>query len=161
MLPPTDAQGRFLPVLRSGSIIKRCFAKLLDSILTGFTTWGLARVMPLPVASFIGISWFVLSDWFGSPGKWLFRLRVVTLAGAPISPLASIKRNILLGLPTFLRALLVSGVLGLQGENQQWDRGMLACVSLTFYLGELIGMVMHPENRRWGDTFARSRVVDR
>lgn len=75
--------------------------------------------------------------------------------------MASFKRNLLLGLPTFLRALLVSGVLGVQGEGQKWDRGMLACVSISIFLGELIGMVMQPQNRRFGDTFARTRVVDR
>lgn len=161
MLPPTDEQGRFLPNLRTASIIKRIFAKLIDAVLCGFTTLGLSSVMPLPFASFIGVSWFVLTDWFGSPGKWLFQLRAVTLEGAPLGPIASIKRNLLLGLPTFLRALLVSGVLGVQGEGQKWDRGALACVAVSVLLGELIGMVMQPDNRRWSDTLARSRVVDR
>lgn len=160
-LPPTDEQGRFLPNLRTGSVIKRIFAKLIDAVICGFTTGGLSLVMPLPWASFIGVSWFVLTDWSGSPGKWLFQLRAVTLDGKELGPLASIKRNLLLGLPTFLRALSASGVLGLQGDQQKWDRGITACLSLTFFFGELIGMAMQPESRRWGDTFARSRVVDR
>jgi uncharacterized RDD family membrane protein YckC len=160
-LPPTDEQGRFLPNLRTASIIKRLAAKLIDAIVTGFTTFGFSLVLPLPYASFIGVSWFCLSDWSGSPGKWLFQVRAVTEAGAPLGALASLKRNVLLGLPTFLRALMTAGWLGMQGEDQVWDRGFLACVSLSVMLGEVVGMVMQPENRRWGDTFARSRVVDR
>jgi uncharacterized RDD family membrane protein YckC len=161
MLPPTDEQGRFLPNLRTGSMIKRFFAKLLDAIICGLTTGGLSLVMPLPWASFIGVSWFVLTDWSGSPGKWLFQLRAVTLDGKPLGPLASIQRNLLLGLPTFLRALMTSGLIGLEGDLAKWDRAAMACISLTFIFGELIGMLLQPENRRWGDTFARSRVVDR
>lgn len=160
-LPPTDEQGRFLPELRTGSILKRCVAKLLDAVIAGVTTFGFSMMMPLPFASLIGTGWFCLADWSGSPGKWLFRLRAVTLAGAPLGPVASLKRNIVLGLPTIARAFLVSGWVGLQGENLKWDRGFLACVGLAVFLGELVGMVMQPDNRRWGDTFARSRVVDR
>jgi uncharacterized RDD family membrane protein YckC len=37
----------------------------------------------------------------------------------------------------------------------------VACIGLSVMLGELIGMVMQPQNRRWGDTFARTRVVER
>lgn len=160
-LPPTDEQGRFLPNMRRGSVIKRVFAKLIDAVICGFTTGGLSVVMPLPWASLIAVSWFLLTDWSGSPGKWLFQLRAATLEGQPLGPLASIKRNLLLGLPTFLRALSVSGVLGLQGDAQKWDRGISACLALTFVFGELVGMAMQPESRRWGDTFAHSRVVDR
>ncbi len=161
MLPPTDEAGRFLPNLRTGSILKRIFAKMIDAIVAGLTSWGFSTVMPLPLASLLGTGWFMLTDWSGSPGKWLFQLRAVTLEGAPLGPLAALKRNIVLGLPTILRSMLVAGWLGLQGENQQWDRGLLACVGLSVTLGELIGMVLQPDNRRWGDTFARSRVVDR
>ena len=85
----------------------------------------------------------------------------MTLDGKPLGLLASIQRNLLLGLPTFLRALMTSGLIGLEGDLAKWDRGALACISLTFIFGELIGMLLQPENRRWGDTFARSRVVDR
>ena len=160
-LPPTDEAGRFVPNLRTGSIIKRICAKLFDAVVAGLTSWGLSTMMPLPVASLIGTGWFCLADWAGSPGKWLFQLRVVTLQGEAIGPLASLKRNVVLGLPTILRSMLVAGWLGVQGEGQQWDRGALACVGLSVALGELIGMVLQPDNRRWGDTFARSRVVDR
>ena len=61
MLPPMDEQGRFLPNMRTGSMSKRFFAKLLDAIICGLTTGGLSLVMPLPWASFIGVSWFVLT----------------------------------------------------------------------------------------------------
>ncbi|MDP2272773.1 MAG: RDD family protein [Archangium sp.] len=161
MLPPTDSQGRFLPNLRTASILKRCCAKVIDAILSGITTFTFLALMPLPFASVIGTSWFCLTDWFGSPGKWLFQIRAVNLDGSPLSPLASIKRNLILGLPTFLRALITAGLIGAQGEDQKWERLILALVSLSVFFGELVGMVMQPDNRRWGDTFARSRVVDR
>ncbi len=161
MLPPTDAAGRFLPNLRTASIIKRCFAKLIDAICSGITTFTLLALMPLPFASFLGTSWFCLTDWFGSPGKWLFQIRAVNLDGAPLSPLAAIKRNLILGLPTFLRALIMAGYFGTQVGDQKWERLILALVSLSVFFGELVGMVMQPDNRRWGDSFARSRVVDR
>ena len=161
MLPPTDAAGRFLPNLRTASIIKRCFAKLIDATLAGLTTFGFLALMPLPHASFLSTSWFCLTDWFGSPGKWLFQIRAVNLDGAPLSPIASLKRNLVLGLPTFLRALITAGLIGAQGEDQKWERLILALVSLAVFFGELVGMVMQPDNRRWGDTFARSRVVNR
>lgn len=161
MLPPTDEAGRFLPELRTGSIIKRCFAKLLDLIVVAIPTIALVMVLPPPVPSLLGTTWFMLMDWAGSPGKWLLRLRAVTLEGAPLGPMASLQRNLVLGLPLFARALLMSGWVGLQGEDQKWDFGIIACVGFIVLLGELIGMVMQPENRRWGDTFARSRVVDR
>lgn len=160
-LPPTDAQGRFVAELQTGSIIKRCFARLLDAVVAGLTTFGFSLVMPLPFASLLGTGWFCLADWSGSPGKWLFRLRVVTLEGAPVGAIAALKRNVVLGLPTFARALMTSGWLGLQGDAQKWDRGLLACVGLAVVLGELVGMVMQPQNRRWGDVFAGTRVVDR
>lgn len=147
--------------LRKGSVAKRMFAKLIDAVVAGVTTWSFWRVMPLPFASFIGMTWFCLTDWSGSPGKWLLRLKAVTLEGAPLSAVASLKRNLLLGMPTFLRALLVSGWLGAQGDDVKGERGLLALVSLAVYLREFIGLVKQPESRRWGDIFARSRVVDR
>ena len=161
MLPPTDAAGRFLPALRAASIIKRCCAKLIDACFAGITTFTLLTLMPLPFASFVSTTWFCLTDWFGSPGKWLFQIRAVNLDGSPLSPLASLKRNVLLGLPTFLHALITAGLIGAQGEDQKWERLILALVSLSVFFGELVGMVMQPDNRRWGDTFARSRVVNR
>ena len=160
-LPPTDDAGRFLPNLRTGSIIKRCVAKFLDLLVAGVVTGGLALVIPFPLASLVGMSWLCLTDWLGSPGKWLFQLRAVTLEGAPLGPLAALKRNGVLGLPSVAQAFLASGWIGLQGQNQKWDGALIACVGLAVWLGEIIGMVMQPENRRWGDAFARSRVVDR
>ena len=42
-----------------------------------------------------------------------------------------------------------------------WPYASFISTSLGVVLGELVGTVMQPDNRRWGDTFARSRVVDR
>jgi uncharacterized RDD family membrane protein YckC len=159
--PELDEAGRFKPVLRRGPFASRLAAKLIDAVISGFTTWTFTRFAPLPVASLVGVGWFLLTDWFGSPGKWLLRLKTVTLEGHEITLVMSFKRNLLLGLPTLARALLVSGVIGLQGENMVYDRGLLACVGLSVVLAELFGMLTHPESRRWGDIFARTRVVVR
>jgi len=161
MLPETDEQGRFKPVLKTGSMIRRVVAKLIDSVIYTFTAWSFSRFVPVLAASLIGFGWFLATDWFGSPGKWLLRLKTVTLEGGEVSLLASIKRNVILGLPTLARALLVGGFIGLQGENMVWDRGFLGCVGLSITVGELFGMFTHPEARRWGDLFARTRVVER
>lgn len=161
MLPETDEHGRFKPVLKSGSLIRRVVAKLIDAVIAQVTTFGFTRFVPLPAASLIGIFWFLATDWSGSPGKWLMRLQTVTLEGGEISLLSSLKRNVILGLPTLARAFLVSGYIGLQGENMVWDRGLLGCVGLSITVGELFGMFTHPEARRWGDLFARTRVVER
>lgn len=161
-LPPTDEAGRFLPELRTASIFSRYFAKAVDITIAGVTIVVLTLVtQSYPAAALIGASWFMLTDWAGSPGKWLLRVRAVTLAGARLGPIASLKRNLVLALPTLSHALLVGGWVGLQGEDRKWDAGILLCVGVVVVLGEFVGMLMQPESRRWGDTFARSRVVDR
>ena len=53
MIPPTDERGRFVPVLRDGSILKRLFARGLDAVLSGGATLVLSRVKPLPLASLL------------------------------------------------------------------------------------------------------------
>jgi len=161
-LPPTDEAGRFLLELRTASIFSRYFAKGTDLTIAGVMIVVLTLVThSYPAAAILGATWFMLTDWAGSPGKWLLRIRAVTLTGAPLGPLASLKRNLVLGLPTVSHALLVGGWVGLQGDDRKWDAGIVLCVGLVVVLGEFIGMVMQPESRRWGDTFARSRVVDR
>lgn len=160
-LPPTDAQGRFVPVFRDGSILKRMFAKLIDSIVCGVTIWGFSKCMELPWAAAIGVFWYCTADASGSPGKWFFRLRVVMMSGAPVTMFAALKRNVVLGLPTLGRAMITAGWGGLDADASKWDRGFLACVGLAVVLGEVIGMLLQPMNRRWGDTFAGTRVVER
>ena len=84
MLPPTDAQGRFLPQLRTASIFSRYFAKAADLTLAGTVIVGLTIAgVPYPWAALSGSAWFLLSDWAGSPGKWLLQIRAVTLGGKP------------------------------------------------------------------------------
>ncbi len=161
MIPPTDERGRFVPVLRDGSILKRLFARGLDAVLSGGATLVLSRVMPLPLASLLCVSWFCLSDWSGSPGKWLLRLRVVMVDGSQVTAIAALKRNVVLGLPTFGRALITAGWSGLEGDAGMWDRGVLACVGLAVAFGEVLGMILQPQNRRWGDHIAGTRVVER
>ena len=162
MLPPTDAQGRFLPQLRTASIFSRYFAKAADFTLaaTNIVVLTIAGV-PYPWAALSGSAWFLLSDWAGSPGKWLLQIRAVTLVGAPVGPLSSFKRNLVLALPTLSHALLVGGWVGMQGDGRKWDAGLLLCIGFIVVLGEFMGMLMQPESRRWGDVFGRSRVIDR
>ncbi|MFZ5441310.1 MAG: RDD family protein [Myxococcota bacterium] len=161
MLPPTDEHGRFVAVLRDGSILKRLLAKPIDLVVAGVASWGFSRMLPLPAATAIGMTWLCLSDWSGSPGKWVWRLKTVMLDGSPVTALASIKRNVVLALPTLGRSLIVAGWSGLDADASKWDRGILACVGLAVAFGELMGILVQPMNRRWGDVFAGTRVVER
>lgn len=159
-VPPQDG-GRFKPTLVTGPTYRRVLAKLLDAIVSGVTSWGFSRVLPLPWAALVGTGWFMLCDWAGSPGKWLFRLKVVHDDGSPAGPLAALKRNLVLGLPTIGRAFIVSGLTGASADAAKWDRGFVACVGLAVVVGELVGMIIDAQGRRWGDRFARTRVVER
>lgn len=161
MLPPTDEQGRFVAVHRDGSILKRLLAKPIDLVISGLTSWGFSQVLPLPVATAIGLGWLCLSDWAGSPGKWVWRLKVIMMDGSPVTAAASFKRNVLLALPTLGRSISRAGWTGLDADAARWDLGILACVGLSIAFGEVFGILIQPMNRRWGDTLAGTRVVER
>lgn len=160
-VPPRSEGERFKPVLVTAPTYRRVLAKLLDAIVSGATSWGFSFLMPMPYAVLIGVGWFMLCDWSGSWGKWLFRIKVVMLDGAPVGAIASLLRNLVLGLPTIGRAFIVSGWSGATGDAAKWDRGLLACVGLAVAFGELLGMVIDKEGRRWSDRFAGTRVVER
>ena len=127
-LPEQDAQGRFLPQFRTASIFARYFAKAIDFTFAGVTIVVLTLILhSYPAAALVGATGFMLTDWLGSPGKWLLQIRAVTLEGAPLGPLASLKRNLVLALPTLSHALLVGGWVGLQGDDRKWDAGIVLC----------------------------------
>lgn len=159
-LPPVDEQGRFQAQLATASVSARLVAKLIDFLVAGVTSFGFLAITSRPVASLVGMTWLCLTDWSGSPGKWLLRLRTVRVDGRPCGPWASVQRNFMLALPTLGRALIVSGWFGAD-PNAWWDRLVLALVGLGIAGGEVLGMVLRDHGRRWGDRLAGTRVVRR
>lgn len=160
-LPPVDQQGRFQAELVQASTGSRLVAKFIDFVIAGGTSFGFTALLPGPLASLVGMTWLCLTDWSGSPGKWLFRLRTVHLDGRPCGLGGSLLRNFMLALPTLGRAVIVSGWSGAAGTEATWDRAILAVVGLGIALGEVIGMVLREQGRRWGDRVAGTRVVRR
>lgn len=161
MIPPTDEQGRFQRVLVTSSIFRRVPAKLVDAVIAGIFSASMMTLMPAPWQAVVGTSWFILSDFLGSPGKWLFRMQVVRLDGSRIGFMHSVFRNGLLGVPTIARAVIVSGWWGADADAAKWDRLAVALLGIAVTVTEIIGMALQAENRRFGDNLAQTRVVDR
>ena len=159
--PAQDAQGRYVAPLVTAPLLRRLAAKLVDMVISGLLSWSCTFLVAQPWASGIGLGWFVLADWLGSPGKWLFSLRVVREGGGPVTALASVQRNILLGLPSFGRALSVSGLTGLTGTWALVDRGVVGLFGVVVVVSEVFAMWVRDGGRRWGDRFGRTRVVTR
>lgn len=160
-LPPLDEHGRFQAELVPASTAARLVAKFIDFVVAGATSFGFTALLPAPVASLVGMTWLCLTDWSGSPGKWLLRLRTVHPDGRPCGVGASLLRNFMLALPTLGRALIVSGWSGASASEATWDRAILAVVGLGIASGEVVGMVLREQGRRWGDRLAGTRVVRR
>lgn len=129
-------------------------ADIRDSMIRGYKTsmrWFFKWSLPWTF-------YLVLKDgcWFASPGKWLFGFRVVDeQTGTPIGFWRSFKRNwwLFLFMPlSFLFHTLIDPFTHTQ-------RSVLVGIS-----GEMIGilgMVLMWRGPRWGDGWARSRVVIR
>lgn len=152
-----DAQGRFVAgEPRDAGMLTRIFAKLIDVFPTGLTV-AIAQLTGVPALGLVALGLFAFSDWTGSPGKWLLRIRAITLDGSPATPLSSLKRNITLCLAPAGHLVIASGWFG-QGR---WDQASVFCVGAVVVLGEFVGLIFQPQNRRWGDVFAKTRVVER
>ncbi len=134
----------------------RIAAKLIDAVVAGVTSAGFTALLPVPLATLIGTGWFMLSDWGGSPGKWLFGLETVMEPGGPATLVASLKRNLLLGIPTIGRALVVSGWTQATGDEARWDRAFISLVGLGVTVSELSGLLR--SGRRFGDRFGGTVV---
>jgi uncharacterized RDD family membrane protein YckC len=94
--------------LRPAGLSSRCYAYVIDllirgAILLAFSTaaqymkgMGIAAILII----WFGLEWFYpvafeLSRWGSTPGKRIFGLKVVMDSGLPITPAASITRNLL------------------------------------------------------------------
>lgn len=157
----TDAQGRFQRELTEAPYFARVFAKFIDLTLAGAMYLLASLWLPPLESTTIGTGWFLLSDWLGSPGKWLLRLEAVSLDGRRVGPLRSALRNLFLMLPLLGRAVLKSGWWGSDRDAMYLDLGVLACLGLVMALVELVTMAILPLGQRWSDTMAKSRVVRR
>jgi len=156
-LPQTDASGRFVAgEPRDAALLTRIFAKGIDVFPTGLAV-AIAQLAGVPALGLVALSLFACSDWTGSPGKWLLRIRAITLDGSPATPLAALQRNVTLCLAPAGHLVISAGWLG-QGR---WDQASVFCVGAVVVLGEFVGLLFQPQNRRWGDVFAKTRVVER
>lgn len=134
----------------------RIAAKLIDAVIAGVTSAGLSTALSPPVAVTVGTGWFLVSDWGGSPGKWLLGLETVMERGGPATLEASVRRNLLLGLPTIGRALVTAGWTHASSGEALWDRLFISLVGMGVTLVELSGLVRG--GRRLGDRFGATIV---
>ena len=132
------------------------FAKLIDAILAGVATLGQVMVLPAPLASFICMTWFCLTDWAGLPRKWLFQLRALPLDGKPgadrFPQAESVARAA--DIPAGADDERAVGPAG--GKSGVGSPGARLCLAVV-HAREIVGRVMQPENRRWGSA-ASSKV---
>jgi uncharacterized RDD family membrane protein YckC len=156
-LPPLDARGRFAAELRQAGMLPRLFAKALDLLPMGLVL-ALTVLVDVPTLGLLGLLAFCLLDWVGSPGKWLLRLRVVDLQGQPVGPSSALKRNAMFVVAPMLQVAIWAGWLG---SPRTWDQISVFCVGGALLIGELVGLLLQRESRRWGDVFAGTRVVER
>lgn len=72
------------PAGRPASLVRRAGARILD-----FGVCGAAlAALPWWVAVLVAVAWLVVPVWLGgaTAGKWLFRIRVARVYGAPVTP---------------------------------------------------------------------------
>ena len=104
----TETPEGILLELRPAGLSARCFAFLLDWMIQIFllsmigivtNIFGRVGLGVYAIAAFL-VNWFYpvafeLSSWGGTPGKRAFDLKVVMDNGLPITPAASLTRNLL------------------------------------------------------------------
>jgi uncharacterized RDD family membrane protein YckC len=104
----TETPEGILLELRPAGLSARCYAFLLDNIIQSFVLSTLASITQYlggvgfavyAIAAFL-INWlypvaFELSPWGATPGKLALELKVMMDNGLPITPAASLTRNLL------------------------------------------------------------------
>ena len=131
--------------LRPAGLASRCYAYVIDllirfAILLALTT--VTRVMGGLGTAVLLILWFALewfypvafelSRWGTTPGKRLFGLKVVMDSGLPITPAASITRNLLRG-ADFLPLLYGFGCISMLVRHDFKRLGDIAAGTLVVY----------------------------
>jgi uncharacterized RDD family membrane protein YckC len=153
-------------VITKPEIWRRTVAKLVDLLCIGAIVWGFGSAIgSKPLAAIAAYVWFLLSDWFGSPGKALLGLKTVLASnGLACTVTASIKRNLPLVAVNFFWPI---AELWLQLSRTEIREGMptvggfLPALVLAIWAVELGTANAHPRGQRLGDRWARTQVVRR
>jgi uncharacterized RDD family membrane protein YckC len=141
----TETPEGILLELRPAGLSARCYAFLLDWMLQIFilstigivtTIFGRVGVGVYAIATFL-VSWFYpvafeLSRWGGTPGKRAFDLKVVMDNGLPITPAASLTRN-LLRVADFLPFLFGFGIASMLLRRDFKRLGDIAAATLVVH----------------------------
>ena len=132
-------------------LLKRFVAFLIDYILA-----GLVSFVPF-IGGIVGTAYMLLRDGFEwdfmkhrSIGKTLLKLKVIVLEGEKKIPdlSVSVQRNWIFAIPT---ALMIIPIIG-------WI--LVIPVSLIIYIFEGVKVINGPDGRRYGDTFAKTIVIE-
>lgn len=136
--------------LAKADAVKRGIAMVIDGIVAGL----LAAVIPA-IGFFLGAVYILLRDGFDfafmdhrSLGKKVMKLRPVTVDGSPMDMNASMRRNWVFALPTFLFIIPILG----------WF--LIPVISLAITAVEVYLVVTKPDGRRWGDKLAKTQVIE-
>ena len=132
--------------LRPAGLAVRCYAYLLDLFIR-FMIISISSAALIPTMQklgqgivlvlFFGMEWFYpvafeLSRWGSTPGKRTFGLRTVMDNGLPITPAASITRN-LLRTADFIPAAFSFGILSMVLRRDFKRLGDIAAATLVVY----------------------------
>ena len=132
--------------LRPAGIAVRAYAYMLDFFIR-FMIISISSAILIPVMRntgvgimlvlFFGMEWFYpvafeLSRWGATPGKRTFGLKVVMDNGLPVTPAASVTRN-LLRAADFIPALFGFGILSMLLRHDFKRLGDLAAATLVVY----------------------------
>ena len=131
--------------LRPSGLPARCYAFLIDAlvrlaILYAFEIAAMAAGgigVALNIILFFALEWFYpvffeLSRWGATPGKRSLGLRVVMDNGLPVTPAASLTRN-LLRVADFMPLLYAFGVISMLLRRDSKRLGDLAAATLVVY----------------------------
>jgi len=145
---------------------RRAIAKSIDLVGVGAIVWGFGLAIgSRPLAAIAAYVWFLLSDWFGSPGKTLLGLKTVLAGnGLPCTASASLKRNLPLVAINFFWPL---ADLGFQLSRADLRTEMpalsmfLATAVLAIWAIEMGTGNAHVRGQRLGDRWAKTQVIRR
>jgi uncharacterized RDD family membrane protein YckC len=134
--------------LRPAGFPARCFAFVIDSLVRMMMMYvvaiaaallksGGARIGAITLISYFLLEWlypvfFELSRWGATPGKRAFNLKVVMDSGLPITPAASLTRN-LLRVADFMPFMYGFGILSILLRRDCKRLGDIAASTLVIY----------------------------
>jgi uncharacterized RDD family membrane protein YckC len=135
-------------------LLTRFLAFLIDGIAV-----GLVGLVPV-IGGLAGVAYVLFRDGLDvdvmrhrSLGKKLMKLSVVRDDGAPMDPMTSARRNWPLAFGSLTQFLIFIPIIG-------WILIPFVLIAgAIFVIVEIVKVMTAPDGRRWGDAFAKTRVV--